>query len=1003
MPPKKKHKIPKKRRPASKTRKKQPSVSAADLNRLEFHRNAMALMPDPVEKRPGIAVRVEAPSGRVSQQFCSCTTSKSKTCPHLKKLARVFLAFQQLIGDKNPADDFTSSVWNSLAGIMADGIQETPQTVSLKTALHREKQTIEVFSKSGSRMLTYFSNGLDRSRFLERCTVESDDASVPTRGTVIQRLSLLTLTDNERILLDQGFKSRRHAREENFWYRFAYHCYREWGTDGYAFYPAIEEASGEFVITCKNGENTKLFAMNIPRGKVKRALDGLHQMLCNHHGLTIHPIPLDSLFDVKLNKNLDLEIRPLVRFIQKNGEAKFFERKDLKRFQYGDLIYIKELGILAEDQYPKAPPKKFREPIMTVIKKSQVPSFLEEFKTDLKKGPYRVDQKVRRLKILKHFEKVEIRPEAINRDWCWLSVRYGAGNQSVSLAEILQAKQAKQRFIATADGWVDCQSPDFDIVDTILDMSSADWFDDKSDSVKLSRSDIFRISAAGHKFISITGDNDRVDVLKKLLALRPPTPIPEIKGMTSPLRAYQKRGTEWLWFLFENGFGGLLCDDMGLGKTHQVMAFLVCLQEQKKAAEPFLVVSPTTVISHWHSKIREHAPSLKTTVYHGDQRDLIKSLSESDVLLTSYGILRRDINKFKPAAFSIAVFDEIQNIKNPETQAYAAAKAIKAPMKLGLTGTPIENTLNEFKALMDLAVFGYLGTDDTFKERYVNPIQENSNASRRKELSRLISPFTLRRLKKTVLNELPDKIEDLRTCTLSEDQVKLYRDAIASRAGGLLNVLEKEQKPIPYIHIFALLNLLKQICNHPALVKNKVDNFLRYRSGKWDLFTELISESLDSGQKVVVYSQYLGMIDIIKDYLENNKIVFVSLTGSSRNRGDIVDRFNNDPDCRVFVGSLKAGGTGIDLVAASVVIHYDRWWNAAREDQATDRVHRIGQKRGVQVFKLVTEGTLEEKIAAIIEKKRNLMDSVVKEDDPGLLKTFSREELIGMLSMPDSA
>ena len=324
-------------------------------------------------------------------------------------------------------------------------------------------------------------------------------------------------------------------------------------------------------------------------------------------------------------------------------------------------------------------------------------------------------------------------------------------------------------------------------------------------------------------------------------------------------------------------------------------------------------------------------------------------------------------------------------------------------MKLGLTGTPIENTLNEFKALMDLAVFGYLGTDDTFKERYVNPIQENSNASRRKELSRLISPFTLRRLKKTVLNELPDKIEDLRTCKLSEDQVKLYRDAIASRAGGLLNVLEKEQKPIPYIHIFALLNLLKQICNHPALVKNEVDNFLRYRSCKWHIFTELISESLDSGQKVVVYSQYLGMIDIIKDYLENNKIVFVSLTGSSRNRGDIVDRFNNDPDCRVFVGSLKAGGTGIDLVAASVVIHYDRWWNAAREDQATDRVHRIGQKRGVQVFKLVTEGTLEEKIAAIIEKKRNLMDSVVKEDDPGLLKTFSRKELIGMLSMPDSA
>ena len=200
------------------------------------------------------------------------------------------------------------------------------------------------------------------------------------------------------------------------------------------------------------------------------------------------------------------------------------------------------------------------------------------------------------------------------------------------------------------------------------------------------------------------------------------------------------------------------------------------------------------------------------------------------------------------------------------------------------------------------------------------------------------------------------------------------------------------------MHIFALLSLLKQICNHPALVSDNLKDFEQYQSGKWELFKELIWETLDSGQKAVVFSQYLGMIGIIEKYLQKQGAGFVTLTGSSRNRGKIIDRFNNDPDCKVYVGSLKAGGTGIDLTAASVVIHYDRWWNAAREDQATDRVYRFGQKRGVQVFKLITEGTLEEKISALIDRKRRLMDSVIKEDDPRTLKVFSREDLIDLIS-----
>jgi SNF2 family DNA or RNA helicase len=266
------------------------------------------------------------------------------------------------------------------------------------------------------------------------------------------------------------------------------------------------------------------------------------------------------------------------------------------------------------------------------------------------------------------------------------------------------------------------------------------------------------------------------------------------------------------------------------------------------------------------------------------------------------------------------------------------------------------------------------------------------------ELRRVISPFLLRRLKSSVLDELPEKIEDVRTCVLSEDQVTLYRDAVEGRGAELARQIETAADGrLPYLHVFAVLNLLKKICDHPALALGDLGRAGELTSGKWDLFQEILRECLESGQKVVVFTQYLGMIELMARHLEDLGVGFVRLTGASVRRGEIVDRFNGDPDCRVFLGSLKAGGAGIDLVGGSAVIHYDRWWNAAKEDQATDRVYRLGQKRAVQVFKLVTEGTLEEKIAALIEKKREVMASVVQEDSAELAKIFTREELLEML------
>jgi len=523
--------------------------------------------------------------------------------------------------------------------------------------------------------------------------------------------------------------------------------------------------------------------------------------------------------------------------------------------------------------------------------------------------------------------------------------------------------------------------------------------DKDRDALKFSRLDLFRLKALSPAPIHIRGNHKRKGFFESILAFKPFEPFPPPKGMITPLRPYQRDGMEWLGFLYENGLGGLLCDEMGLGKTHEAMAFVVCLLEQKKTKGPFLVVSPTTVLSHWERKLSQHVPRIKAAVYHGGSRDIHESLKKARILLTTYGVLRRDIDKLRVVPFAVAIFDEIQYLKNPETQAYQCAREIDADMKLGLTGTPIENRLQELKALLDLTVPGYLGNDRHFHSRYLEPVEKDLEGARTEELRRVISPVTLRRRKETVLRDLPPKIEDVRTCMLSEDQVRLYREAVDRQAPTLLSTLKNSREKVPYIHIFALLTLLKQICDHPALLsEKKAGDYESCASGKWVLFEELLAECLDSGQKVVVYSQFLGMIEIMEKYLQAQGIGFVSLTGKSRNRGEIVSKFNEDPDCKVYVGSLKAGGTGIDLVAASVVIHYDRWWNAAKEDQATDRVHRIGQRRGVQVFKLVTEGTLEEKIAAIIEKKRRLMESVVKENDPSLLKTFTREELIQLLT-----
>lgn len=473
----------------------------------------------------------------------------------------------------------------------------------------------------------------------------------------------------------------------------------------------------------------------------------------------------------------------------------------------------------------------------------------------------------------------------------------------------------------------------------------------------------------------------------------------DTRGLRSSLRPYQITGVQWLASLNSYGLSGLLCDDMGLGKTHEAMALMAIIYNaRKKGRRRFLVLCPTSVMVPWQEKLAQFMPDLKVHIYHGIGREIEPYVEEGELLLTSYGIWRNDCKVLGKINFDLAVFDEIQVAKNPRSRIHRALNTINAKMRLGLTGTPIENYLWDLKALFDLVLPGYLHGEAEFRERYLIPIEKNQSSFARNQLKEVIRPFILRRRKQDVLPELPAKTEEVGHCVLSDMQQQLYREAMEASKLQLVNLTESGQGPIPYMHIFSLLTRLKQICDHPAIVLDDVENYHKYESGKWDLFCELLEEAQNSGQKVVVFSHYLSMLDIMQLHLEKLKIPFASIRGSTRNRAEELRRFNHDPECRVFLGSLQAVGLGVDLTAASVVIHYDRWWTAAREQQATDRVHRIGQTKGIQVFKLITLKTFEERIDELIRQKAALLEDVVGYDDQRLIKQLTREELANLLA-----
>lgn len=699
-----------------------------------------------------------------------------------------------------------------------------------------------------------------------------------------------------------------------------------------------------------------------------------------------------SLFLVSQTTELDLELRPVIQAMQVAGEERFLAGEEMERFRYGDgLLYLPALGVLGELERPERP-RRFTAPQRMRLERSQLPQVAGALSEALEAGELVLDRGVTLPRVIREPGALSIAVAADGEEGGYrLTATFGEGAQTVSLGELLRSKRDGRSFVAAPNGdWVDLEAPALGFLASLASRP-VEEVEGPDGLLRLAAIDLLCLAAAGGGEARVAGAPAVAERLRRLLALQPPRPFVAPAGLISPLRPYQLRGAEWLAALWQYRLGGLLCDDMGLGKTHQAMAVVLYLAELRLTELPSLVVAPLTVLGHWQRKLAEHAPGLPVEVFHGPQRDLGRAAG-ARVVLTSYGVLRVAVETLAGQRFALAVFDEAQQLKNRDTQSHRAARALVADVKVGLTGTPVENDPEDLAALLDLVLPGTLYGSAPAAGR------NSGRPGRLAGLRRAARPFVLRRVKAEVLSELPGKIDDLRSCRLSEEQAALYAGVVENQGSELVTRLRRGGEPVPYLHVFAVLNLLKRICDHPALALGRPEAWREHGSGKWDLFCELLDEALGSRQKVVVFSQYLGMIDIMARHLAALDVGHVTLTGASRRRADLVDRFNGDDACRVFLGSLKAGGAGIDLVGGSVVVHYDRWWNAAREDQATDRVHRIGQHRAVQVLRLVTEGTLETRIDAMIERKRRLLDEVVEADSPEFSRVFAREELIELLA-----
>ncbi len=675
--------------------------------------------------------------------------------------------------------------------------------------------------------------------------------------------------------------------------------------------------------------------------------------------------------DVDLSKYVPEDIVP-IPILELNENAGVLA--PVLNFQYGkSVISASETSDKIVDKgktYLRNPKMEeiFQSDLMTLFEDHEIP-FMLQSPADMAKFMHVLVPilKERQWLILSNVPDFEIYPEDVS-----ISFRIGASTDmnwfhfepncdllghSMSLQEVARLMVQNQGYVKTKSGYVRISEESQREIAFLSDMGALGL------NKKFSKNELIPFIAATN--VEASGPvADWVHGLKNYQEGIQCRPSEKFRGT---LRNYQQAGINWMQFLQTTGLGGILADDMGLGKTVQTIAFC----SQLTGTGPVLIVGPTNVTYNWKVEIEKFLSGANILVYTGGNREaLVRKIPKSHFVITTYGIVKNDIDILAPIVFKAIFVDEAQAMKNPTTQLSRAVKTLKAPFKLALTGTPIENHLMDLWNLFDFTMPGYLGTRDHF---------ENSAKGQMSGIKAKIRPFILRRVKREVLDTLPEKTEIVVKCGLSEAQNALYQTVLSAARAGIRTETGGRER----LHILTSLLKLRQVCTHPSLLAEFKGSDIV--SEKFDDAKETIAELLEEGHKIVLFSSFTGMLDLFEAWLKEKKSAFERIDGSVSGKGRMaaVDRFQTSKEATVFLISLKAGGVGINLTAADYVIHMDPWWNPAAEAQATDRVHRMGQKNKVIVYKFIAEGTIEEKILELQINKTAIFQELIENDSPG--------------------
>lgn len=588
----------------------------------------------------------------------------------------------------------------------------------------------------------------------------------------------------------------------------------------------------------------------------------------------------------------------------------------------------------------------------------------------------------------------------LENDWLDLSL----DTEGISLEEwaaIFQAYRLKKKYFRLRNG--DFLHLDEEKMETMTSLlEGVDFLDlpqDKGENDGLQRIRLPQYRALfleklleEHPEISCRRDEAFAAFIARVNQNQQDFPIPE--SLRGTLRDYQKNGFQWLMTMKQYGFGGILADDMGLGKTLQIITLLLA---EKEAGEDkhTLITCPASLVYNWQAEVQKFAPTLTTLALIGnsaERQEKLQRISAYDITITSYDLLRRDAEQYKGVVFDYHVLDEAQYIKNQNTRSAKSVREIKSRQRFALTGTPIENNAAELWSVFDFLMPQYLYSYGQFKERFEKPIVREGNRQALHRLNQMTSPFLLRRMKSEVLQELPDKTETMVSNEMEEEQRKLYQANLLLMRQDFQKRLQEKGLSSSRFVLLSVLMRLRQLCCHPQLCYEDY----RGGSGKLELCMEIVRNSVEAGHKILLFSQFTSMLAIIGERMKKEKLDFYCLQGSTskEERARMVQAFQSD-DTPVFLISLKAGGTGLNLTAADIVIHYDPWWNVSAQNQATDRVHRIGQRKNVQVYQLITRDSIEEKILTLQQRKKELADSIIGQGR-SMISTMSAEEILSL-------